>query len=376
MAALEFIQQFALLNQITLNGYGGPDPTPYVEYSYPLRASYGASEPLPANVATPFVSSADCQGLDFNDTQGDNDSLTSGIISANSPGFYVFSAPWETISALMTNINTIHGYKLSLPATFAGSNYVYVISIAASTGAANFSAYNANLSPPSTAPSLPAGVQPAACNIQQTYFKFSNTGTIPANINKNSTIYMIRHAEAHPVAAWDDGNYVGAGQWRALALPAILSGLISPQMIYSIDPAQVLPGSMIISGNPNFCYVRPSLTIEPYAIAHSLPYFLVTNIEMFDMDASAIQAMDSFFFGGTFSNKIILVVWEHNHFQPMITTLFQSYGGATPPVPSWPEGDYDTIWRVQFDSQGNVTVDNALCEGIDSASLPAAPPQF
>jgi hypothetical protein len=43
---------------------------------------------------------------------------------------------------------------------------------------------------------------------------------------------------------------------------------------------------------------------------------------------------------------------------------------------SWPSTDYDTIWRVQLDGQGNVTVDNALCEGIDSASLPVAPPQF
>ena len=59
---------------------------------------------------------------------------------------------------------------------------------------------------------------------------------------------MIRHAEAHPVSGWDDGNFVGAGQWRALALPNALRGKISPTQVYSIDPAQVYPGAYGHSG--------------------------------------------------------------------------------------------------------------------------------
>ena len=38
--------------------------------------------------------------------------------------------------------------------------------------------------------------------------------------------------------------------------------------------------------------------------------------------------------------------------------------------------DYDTIWTVKLDAHGNLTVNNALCEGINSAALPATPPQF
>jgi hypothetical protein len=180
------------------------------------------------------------------------------------------------------------------------------------------------------------------------------------------------------VSGWDDGNFLGAGQWRALALPGKLQGVISPSMVYSIDPAQVYPGGVITTGNFNFSYVRPSLTVAPYAIANNLPYYLVSGIELFD--PSSPQATSNFFFTGqTFSNKTILVAWEHGHFPPIITALFQAYNvqvGVQTPALSWPSSDYDTIWRVQFDSQGNVTVDNALCEGIDSASLPAAPPQF
>ena len=38
--------------------------------------------------------------------------------------------------------------------------------------------------------------------------------------------------------------------------------------------------------------------------------------------------------------------------------------------------DYDTIWTVTLDAEGNLTVNNALCQGIDSASLPPTAPQY
>jgi len=41
-----------------------------------------------------------------------------------------------------------------------------------------------------------------------------------------------------------------------------------------------------------------------------------------------------------------------------------------------PATDYDTIWTVNLDGQGNLTVNNALCEGIDSALLPDTAPKF
>jgi hypothetical protein len=40
------------------------------------------------------------------------------------------------------------------------------------------------------------------------------------------------------------------------------------------------------------------------------------------------------------------------------------------------QDDYDTIWTVKIDDQGNLTVDNDLCEGIDSTKLPETAPQF
>jgi hypothetical protein len=204
-------------------------------------------------------------------------------------------------------------------------------------------------------------------------------------INTNETIYMIRHAEAHPTQGWDDGNFIGAGQWRSLALPDALRkallGKTSPTQVYSIDPAQLFPGAYIppVGGNMNFSYVRPSLTVLPYAIANNLPFNLVSDFEIFD-NASPVDTSNFFFFNPKFSNQTVLLAWEHAHFPYIINELLASYfpkGGAPEvPVDAWPEDDYDTIWTVTLDAMGNLTVDNALCEGIDSAKLPATAPQF
>ena len=49
------------------------------------------------------------------------------------------------------------------------------------------------------------------------------TAVVPAGTNTNETVYMIRHAEAHPMPYFEDGNYIAAGQWRALDLPNALA---------------------------------------------------------------------------------------------------------------------------------------------------------
>jgi hypothetical protein len=48
----------------------------------------------------------------------------------------------------------------------------------------------------------------------------------------------------------------------------------------------------------------------------------------------------------------------------------------TPTAPVWAPTDYDSLWTLILDAQGNLTADFTQCEGIDSAALPAAAPQF
>jgi hypothetical protein len=388
MAGLETIQQFAMLNQIAVS-YGNNSPV--TANSYPVNTSY-SSAPMPDGVAQPFMTCPtqsglppySCQGLDFRDLEQANEALVSDIVQAGTPGFYVFSAPWETISSLIANIDKLKAYKLELPTTYAGPNSIYAISIAPS-GSASLITYDSNIVPSSRYPELPAGgivTSPCLPAITNTTFHIQVTGgvdgaVVPAGANTNETVYLVRHAEAHPTPWWEDGNYIAPGQWRALDLPYALRGKIQPTLVYSIDPAQVTPGSTSTVGNA-YSYVRTNLTVLPYAIANNLPYNLAAGFEMMAQDppALATAASDFFFRGGTFSNQRLLVGWEHDHIPTTVNALLASYHGSGPPAPNWPDDDFDTVWTVKLDANGNLSIDNATCEGISSAALPATPPQF
>jgi hypothetical protein len=58
-----------------------------------------------------------------------------------------------------------------------------------------------------------------------------------------------------------------------------------------------------------------------------------------------------------------------------VSALLKSYGSSQT-APAWASGDYDSIWTVTIDANGNMTANNALCEGISTATLPETPPQF
>lgn len=396
MVAMETIQQFALLNQVTVP----TDPVGLAQYtgnSFQINVSYAQGQSLP-DVAAPLIYCQGCQGLDFKDQGKDNEALIKQVLAYNVPGFYVFSAPWETTKNLWATVNTLKKTNLVLPASYAGPNYIYAISIPLLPSQSNpvsMVTYNSNVTPPNTYPVLPPpGTSYAPCPATgkgaQTYFIITTIGatgvTIPPGINKNETVYMMRHAEAHPTQWFEDGNYVAAGQWRALDLPNSLEGKFNPipTQIYSSDPAQAIP-----SGYLNWSYARPSLTVEPYAIANNLPYHLAADFEMFDL-ARVIPQENQFFFNNppfssqpllpqqppNFSGQTVLLAWEHSHFQPTVKALLKSYGISSQKVADWPDTDYDTIWTVKVDAVGNLTVDNYLCEGIDSAMLPATAPQF
>ncbi len=380
MVGLEAIQQFAMMNQVTLSSdqYGG---TPLPAHSFPLNASY-AQVKMPAGVVAPSAYCTNCQGLDFRDQDGDNEALLTQIVKNSPAGFYVFSAPWETVSAMMANLNQLEGYKLDVPASYISPNFIYVISITPA-GTASLVTYDSHTIPPATYPVLSPALASAACNAQ-TPFSVTVTGgqgsaVIPAGANVNETLYIIRHADAHPTAYWDDNNYIGAGQWRALDLPNALAGkVVNVQQVYSNDPAQFGPGSISATGDATYSSVAPPMTAAPYAIANGVPYSLVTSFEL--SDSQVYQKTDTLFFnGGQFSNQNVLLAWSFQFIQPTITTLLASYNATAQQiaqVSAWPPTDYDTIWTVKLDAVGNVTVSNGTCEGISSPPVSAPPPQF
>ena len=377
LTPLTYIQQFAMLNETWLTSTGGYNSPLYLGYSSPINTS--PIDPAGQGFALPW------QGLVFDGASTSNLTIVEKILSDALPGFYLFSAPWETVSALMAAIQAKHQLAFTVPPTYGGSDQVLAISFKAS-GGATLTTYDAQLSPAATYPALPSPVARAACpSATSTPRRFTilapdgSAGTgVPQEINRNQTVYLVRHAEAHPNGDWDDGNYVAAGQWRALALADALRDLDpAPTMVWSVDPSQTYPGTELVEGNGNFSYVRPSLTVAPYAIANDLPVQLVYDIQLFE-PGSAGTTVQRFFFGGRFSGTTTLLAWEHAHYPLMVDALLQAYAQAAPApaVYDWSDGDYDSIWRVQLDAQGNLTIDNALCEGIDSARLPVTAPPF
>jgi hypothetical protein len=366
MVALQTVQQFALLNVATLDE-SPTGPALYAANSFPINVSYAQGQVIP-DVAAPLVSCQSCQGIDFNDWNSDNETLIDTVIDYGAPGYFVFSAPWVTTKALLAAANTSHSYGLSIPSAYQGPNVVYAISIA-SSGTASLLTYNTNLQPASTYPALPPpALVSAPCSLAT--FNISAPSSAPPVTNTNETLYLMRHAEAHPTPDWEDGNYLAAGQWRALDLPNALRGKISPDQVYSIDPAQVAP-----SGDSAWSYVRPSLTVEPYAIANNLPYNLISGFELDETSTVTANTIEFFFDNPQFSHHKVLLAWEHEHFPPLVNALLQSYGSSQT-VAAWPEDDYDSIWTITLDAAGNLTVDNSTCEGINSSKLPATAPNF
>jgi hypothetical protein len=404
MAAIGAIQQFAMLNQFTQPLFGSAT-TATSANSFPLNVSYAAGMVLPTGVVAPFLGCLTCQGLDFSNSGGANDALLSGLVNAKASGFHVFSAPWATTSAMLTNLNKLYGASLTLPSTYSGPNQVYAVSITPA-GSATLTTFDANLNPSVSAPVLPVALPQTACTAQPSKFSFTltagqpysqtvdgitSTGSVPAvlpqGISTNQTVYMIRHAEAHPSSSFENGNFVAPGQWRALGLADALRGKINPDLVVSIDPAQVIPSGGSLASPYRYSYVRTTMTVAPYAIANNLPFYLVSSFSLMDINftdllssASVVNANDYFFTGGRFSGKKVLLAWEHDHFPLTLNELLKRYfpNGGQPAIVNnfWPDADYDTVWTVTLDAQGNLTAGNGLCEGIDSNQLPNTAPAF
>jgi hypothetical protein len=242
-------------------------------------------------------------------------------------------------------------------------------------------AYNAGLTPQPTYPALPP-LSTVSADCTATHFHYVvtvgvNGAVLPPNGNTNETVYFVRHAEAHPAAGWDDGNYIAAGQWRALYLPLALAGKIHPTQVFSVDPAIGIPGG-VSEGAITSSYVRPALTVAPYSIANNSALNLAATVPVFAQNAPdlATDASNFFFTNGTFTNQTLLVAWEHKHIPPTVQALLASYNSSNLTAPLWPDNDYDTIWTVTIDAQGNLSIDNFSCEGIDSTKLPATAPSF
>lgn len=382
MVPLEFIEQFAMVNQ-----YSEFAPQTVTGSSFPVCVSYSQSS-VPADAPVPSSFPAGCQGIDYADRNGDNESLVSSILAKKQGGFHVFAMPFDTFKALLSGLKSQNSYDYTVPSAHEGPNVLYVLTVP-SSGKAVLTSYDTGIVPGTAYPELnpPWKDSPSS---YQTPFEIQTSkvsGSAPPSvINRNETVYFIRHGEAHPTSPWDDGNLIMAGNWRALYLPTALAAKIrTPDFIYAPDPAQLVSHPW----TDTYSYVRPSQTVAPYAIANGIP-FNVASTFLYAVPGSTaesqaqvtLQAANFFFTGGRFTGKTLLISWEHAHIPMIAQSLVNLYftgssvAPTVPPYTSWPGDDYDTIWTFTLDGSGNLTVDNHMCEGIDSRKLPSTAPAY
>lgn len=294
-------------------------------------------------------------------------------------GNYVFALPQELINTVLSDLSIYSNYALKFVYTPITNNHQYAVLSLLDMAHINENIYNDDISTNNLYPELQL---PKAVKCEAAAVTIHNSTPPPTNINKNEVVYLVRHVEAHPGGSsanpenlWglDNGNYACQGQWRAIASSSILldkMNKILPDYVYSSDPSDTY------MQNFPFTYVRPSLTISPFTIKYSIPLNLIEN-NNFSWDQPNKMA-EYFFTNGQFNNKHILIAWEHDNIVKAINILFKNIykdNNAISQIPNWPSNDYDTIWKLELNQNGDITFSNT-CEGIPTPSLPMACPNF
>lgn len=294
-------------------------------------------------------------------------------------GNYVFALPIPLINAILQDLSIYNNYALKFTYTPLTNNHQYLILSILDMANISATTYNDGIIANNNYPDLNLTAD-APCIESSIVI---NTSTLPPlNINHDETVYFVRHVEAHPGEdshdshqfwGFDDGNYVCQGQWRALASSNILLDKLDgklPDYVYSSDP-----GEMYIESFP-FTYVRPALTISPFTIKYGIPLNLVAANNFTWNQPESLATY--FFTNNKFSNKTLLVAWEHGGIDKAVKFLFKGVyndTSAEAQLPHWVSTDYDTIWKLELDGNGDAKFSNS-CEGIATVSLPMSCPKF
>jgi hypothetical protein len=155
------------------------------------------------------------------------------------------------------------------------------------------------------------------------------------------TIIAIRHGEKPPESL---GQLSCRGLNRSLALPRVLLARYGyPGFIFAPNPSV-----MSTSASGTYSYVRPLATIEPTAIEAHLP--VNTEIGLGD-----IKRLQRELTSKPYWNSVVFVAWEHSYLDRFVKALVNTYGVDPALVPSWPEGDYDSIFVIHLRRKNHAT---------------------
>jgi hypothetical protein len=150
-------------------------------------------------------------------------------------------------------------------------------------------------------------------------------GSIAQTAQLPATILIIRHAEK-----LTDGqiDLSPTGFKRANLLPNLfLSAGLRPDL----PTPQVL-----IATHQSKHSNRPVETVTPLATALHLA--IDSTISNEDYVTLALNLL-----GGKYAGKVVLVSWHHGNIPQLATVL-----GVQPPYTSWPDTQFDRIWRIDY----------------------------
>ena len=241
-------------------------------------------------------------------------------------------------------------------------------------GKTGFALFDDGIKPDDRYPEL--HLKPASqCPEKPVSFTVRRPASSRFEFDSNQTVYFVRHAEAHPNRGFENGNLVCQGEWRAIGADEVLFRKTGgkAQNLFSSNPAD------LIGCDSECSYVRPSLTLSPYAIRHRKTLMLA-SFQWNDAPtlAASLFTKNTPYSEKAFDHAVTLVSWEHGNIENAVKYLIGVlYGNpeAAKKIPEWSFDDYDTIWKLKTDADGNITFSNA-CEGIESDSLPSTCPAF
>lgn len=298
--------------------------------------------------------------------------IVDGILSNQPRGHYVIAMPAAMINDTVANL-----LGPNVPnASIASGNVNQYLVLSLESGKLSAVVYDDGIKPDDHYPNLHLK-QTAnySCPEQPVSFTVKKPKSSPFTLNSKQTVHFIRHVEAHPNASFENGNYVCQGQWRAVGANDILHHLMGgdPKNILTSNP------SNLIGCDGSCSYIRPSLTISPYAIQRD-QNLILAGFQWNDAPtlAASLFTRNTPYSSDAFDKSTTLVAWEHDHIQEaveyLITTIYADPASAQK-IPSWSYTDYDTVWKIQTDDKGDLTFSNT-CEGIASESLPSTCPAF
>ena len=148
------------------------------------------------------------------------------------------------------------------------------------------------------------------------------------------TIVFLRHGEK-PKDGF--GQLTPQGLNRALALSELLPRKYGkPDFLFAPDPREKVtdPGGLAN-------YIRPLATIEPTAIALSMPVQTPCGFK-------DIEELNDELCKPTYARAKIFVCWEHLYEQKSVIELLNKFGGDVSLVPEWPRNDYDSLFVVKI----------------------------